>query len=634
MPSNIKLTMRNERKTSIYLNGNDISDLDMSELNQSQIINLHSILENFDLYLDGNPLNCGCKTHRMFQYLVSASQTEQINETKEVLPDFSFYEYHWKCTKPSMWAGIPLMQIPEYEYNTMCDTLEPCPYNCLCYHSWKLNDTLVANCSHDVEHVLTTLPVKLPNLTTNLYMSQSNLQSLCSFHDYFRNLQILDLSLNKIDEICPEILSYLGNVKELSLARNELEQLPTEIELMTKLTKHDLSNNLLEELPKSVQNIAKLKDLDISGNKFRCDCDTFWMTEWLANSLADKVKVKDSYSIVCVSGKGQGKHLIDLNQNDLGCNDPLIHALIGLAVTFSLIAIMAIVIYKYKGYIKVWLYARFGFHPWDNVKENPEEKDYDAFVSFCRKDENWVLKTLLPYLEAPQCGFHLCVHDRDFVPGAAITKNITTAIEYSRRTILVLTPDFIKSGWCDFEFQTAHKRSLDDRSNFLIVVVLKEVDEKDLDETLKFYMKTNTYVTVNDKWFWQKMQYAMPKVPIDKLKALQNIQDKNDDRPKDAPLPEDDVTEQNHVNDDAMLITIDEHHPGNNQQGNMEGAAVHYHDHISDVSSSGGDLSRDSGGKEFDKYQLYQCPAPCSNRNAVDKLPPLFKCIHTYKYVQ
>ena len=306
-----------------------------------------------------------------------------------------------------------------------------------------------------------------------------------------------------MNEICPEFFYNLVNLQELNL-----------------------SNNQLEDLPRSITKLNNLTKLVIFNNKFRCDCDTLWMTKWI---LGHGSAVEKSKGIMCFSGRGQGKHLIDLHQDDVACNDPLIHGLIGLAITFILTIILATVIYKYKGYIKVWLYARFGFHPWDKVKENPQDKDYDAFVFFCHKDADWVLKTLLPYLEAPQCGFHLCVHDRDFVPGATITKNITTAIEFSRRTILVLSPDFIKSEWCDFEFQAAHKRAMDDRSNFLIVVVLKEVDDKDLDETLRLYMKTNTYVTVNDRWFWQKMLYSLPKVPIGKLKSQQN-----DDNMKDG----------------------------------------------------------------------------------------------------
>ena len=238
-------------------------------------------------------------------------------------------------------------------------------------------------------------------------------------------------------------------------------------------------------------------------------------------------------------------------------------------------------------------------------QRTPEEKDYDAFVAFCCKDADWVFNTLMSYLEAPQCGFHICVHDRDFVPGVAITKNIMTAIQYSRRTILVLTPEFLKSGWCDLEFQAAHCRALEDRSNFLIIVLLKEVDENNLDETLKPYMKTNTYVSVDDEWFWQKIVYAMPKVPIDKLKAQQlglndeepqnneangNEQlpgDLNDERfeDEDVPLLHETVdgqpqNEENGpaVRDDVLINIIDGKMEGN-------GTAVHYHDHISDVSS-------------------------------------------------
>ena len=66
------------------------------------------------------------------------------------------------------------------------------------------------------------------------------------------SLNILDLSRNKIDEICPVMLSDLGNLMELCLTRNHLKQLLREIEVMTNLTKLTLSNNLLEELPKTI----------------------------------------------------------------------------------------------------------------------------------------------------------------------------------------------------------------------------------------------------------------------------------------------------------------------------------------------------------------------------------------------
>ena len=514
---------------SIYLSGNSISDLDLTELDQSQINYLHNVLENFDLHLDGNPLNCSCTTHRMFQYLVSKSQSERNNETTKILPDFSFYESHWKCTIPPMWVGIPLMQIPEYEYNTMCDTVEPCPDNCSCYHSWKLNDTLVANCSHDVEHAVATLPVELPDLTTHLYMSRNSLTSLCSVHTYLNNIAVLDFSFNKINEICPEILIDLGNVMELNLTRNQLKQLPEEIELMTNLTKLDLSNNLLEELPKSIQNMTLLNDVVISGNKFRCNCDTFWMTEWLVNSLAAKVNIKDPYSLVCVAGQGQGKRLINLNQDDVGClsahqllpSPVLKDALIGVSSAFAFTIVLAIVIYRKRGYIKICLYTRFGIHPWDKVDENIEDKEFDAFVSYHSKDWPWVCDILMPQLEEEH-GFKLCVHERDFDLGAPIRDNITKAINASRRTIVVLTPEYAGSFWCNVEFLEAKVKAFNDRSNYIIVVLLKDVECKKLDMILKLYLETNTYVCATDKWLWKKMIYVMPKIPIALLQDQQN----------------------------------------------------------------------------------------------------------------
>ncbi len=181
------------------------------------------------------------------------------------------------------------------------------------------------------------------------------------------------------------------------------------------------------------------------------------------------------------------------------------------------------ILHKFKGHIKVWLFANFKFHPWDKVEENIDENDYDAFVSYfgADPDEHWVYNTLLPYLEAPQCGFHLCVHQRDFVPGVTISKNIATAIKYSRRTIVVLSPNFLQSGWCDFEFQNAHRRVLEDKSNYLIIILLEQVNINKIDKAFKFYLETRTYLDVKDKKFWDKLLYCMPTVPIDKLKAVQ-----------------------------------------------------------------------------------------------------------------
>ena len=521
--------------TSIFLSGNSISDLDLSELDRPQISGLHNVLENFQLHLDGNPLKCSCKTKRMYNYLLSSSKSERPNETIEILPDFSFYETQWKCIYPAQWAGIPLMQIPEYQYETLCNRLEHCPDKCFCYHSWKLGNIIVANCSHGSNHALST-PRELPDFTFYLNMSNNNLQNLCGVRPYLKNLEVLDLSFNKINKLCPEVLSDLGNLLELNLTRNQLTSLPPEIKLLNNLRSLNFSNNLLEELPKSIQKMTNLQILDISGNRLRCDCDTFWMTGWL---LKQHSPITNSENISCFSGKGQGKSLIDLHEYDVGCYDPFIHAVIGLGTAFLLTIILATIIYRYKGHIKIWLYTRFGFHPWDKVKENINEKEYDAFVSYHSNDWDWVLDTLMPQLEE-EYGFKLCVHERDFDLGIEIKDNITKAINLSRRTIVILTPEYAKSFWCNLEFLEAKVKAFNEQANYVIVVLLKEVEHKNLDFMLKLYMDTNTYVKFADNtdWFWKKLVYALPKVPIDKLKARNNEETNIDLIPTEGAVAE------------------------------------------------------------------------------------------------
>ena len=188
-----------------------------------------------------------------------------------------------------------------------------------------------------------------------------------------------------------------------------------------------------------------------------------------------------------------------------------------MGVTIISICVGVPIIHRYGGYIKIRLYTRFRFYPWDKVDENIEDKEYDEFVLYFSDDWPWVCDTLMPKLE-DEHGFKLCVHDRDFVPGSYIEDNITKAIDWSRRTIVVVTPEYTNSYWCNVEFLQATQKALNERVDFLIVVLLRKVNDKDLAgkdvRPLKLHMKTKTFVSVEDKRFWKKLVYALPTVSI------------------------------------------------------------------------------------------------------------------------
>ncbi len=49
----------------------------------------------------------------------------------------------------------------------------------------------------------------------------------------------------------------------------------------------------------------------------------------------------------------------------------------------------------------------------------------------------------------------VCIDYKDFAPGAHIIQNIADAIYNSRKTIAVLSPDYVVSSWCNEELKMA-----------------------------------------------------------------------------------------------------------------------------------------------------------------------------------
>jgi len=75
--------------------------------------------------------------------------------------------------------------------------------------------------------------------------------------------------------------------------------------------------------------------------------------------------------------------------------------------------------------------------------------DYDVFISYSHADKVWVRGELLKRLEAS--GLRACIDTRDFRPGAPSVTEMERAVLTSRKTVLVLTPDYVASAWTEFE---------------------------------------------------------------------------------------------------------------------------------------------------------------------------------------
>ncbi|CAN8000783.1 unnamed protein product [Ixodes pacificus] len=166
---------------------------------------------------------------------------------------------------------------------------------------------------------------------------------------------------------------------------------------------------------------------------------------------------------------------------------------------------------RHKRAIKVWLYARGVCSSLQCIKEDDldEDKIFDVFLSFSSKDSMWAYEQLIPGVEAH--GFSVCTYDRNFKGGFLLQDIIHEAVSCSRRTLLLLTKNFVESEWCRWEFRVAHHQALEDKINRLILVLVDELAPGLVDEELQLYMQATNYLRWGEPHFWDKLIYSLPK---------------------------------------------------------------------------------------------------------------------------
>ncbi|KAL3856794.1 hypothetical protein ACJMK2_011511 [Sinanodonta woodiana] len=153
--------------------------------------------------------------------------------------------------------------------------------------------------------------------------------------------------------------------------------------------------------------------------------------------------------------------------------------------------------------------------------EDQDNRIWDAFVSYRADpvDEEFVLRKLYSTLEI-EMGFKLNLHFKDFAVGETIANNIIQAVQNSRRTIMVMSKNYVKSEFTRFEYQCAQHEMLQ-RKHRIIPILIEDITEiKDtIDPTLKVILNSVTYIVWpgenNPKElekFWKRLELSMPKM--------------------------------------------------------------------------------------------------------------------------
>ncbi|CAC5414807.1 unnamed protein product [Mytilus coruscus] len=331
-------------------------------------------------------------------------------------------------------------------------------------------------------------------------------------------LQTLDLAYNRIISLSILLFKSQKDLRTLNLSGNMLENVNFEIKHMTNLSFMDLSDNRisllgvsftdqLDELKKTVPNLT----IDMSGNPITCTCDSISFIKWLATT---KVHL-NMHQQECNSIKmylNNSKAVYDMLKKNCSSYVTTVVAVVSWMIIFVMI-IIAGLLYRYRWKMRYLYYIVKSKHQ-GYIK--PQQVDnyflYDAFISYADEDDTFVHRKFLKHVEE-NGNISCCIHKRDFIPGNDIASNITSAIHNSRKTVVIMSQNFLASDWCLFEFNMAKMESIYSRSseNIIFIVFIEQLPAKDLPLNILELVQSKSYIEYpNDEYgdviFWEKVK--------------------------------------------------------------------------------------------------------------------------------
>ncbi|XP_071334680.1 toll-like receptor 5 isoform X3 [Trachinotus anak] len=275
----------------------------------------------------------------------------------------------------------------------------------------------------------------------------------------------------------------------------------------------DLSNNFLASPdPMTFQSLIFLS---LAANRFHCDCNLESFLKWLNEtnvtllSPTEELRCEFPADVHNLPLLQYATIIEPCEEDDENAVQDLKFALFMFSALLIITVTLSGIVYaRLRGHIFI-IYKKIVGRVLEGPKQMPpvDEVHYDVFFCFNNSDYRWVEAALLKKFDnqfSEENLFHCCFEARDFLPGGDHLSNIRDAIWGSRKTLVIISKEFLKDGWCLEAFTLAQSRMLEELRNTLIMLVVGKVAHYQL-------MKYNAIRT-----FAQKRQYLIwPEDPQD-----------------------------------------------------------------------------------------------------------------------
>ncbi|KFZ48575.1 Toll-like receptor 2 type-1 [Antrostomus carolinensis] len=314
----------------------------------------------------------------------------------------------------------------------------------------------------------------------------------------------LDSSHNLISELPDHFGKSLPMLKYFNLSGNKISFLQRG-SLPASLIELDISDNAITTIVEDTfGQLMSLSVLTVQGKHFFCNCDLYWFVNVYIHN--PHLQINGKRNLRCSFPPDRRGSLVESS------NLTLLHCSLGIqmaitaCVAILVVLVLTFLCWRFDG---LW-YVRMGWY-WCMAKrkqyeKRPEDKPFDAFISYSEQDANWTKENLLQKLETD--GFKICYHERDFKPGHPVLGNIFYCIENSHKVLFVLSPSFVNSCWCQYELYFAEHRVLNENQDSLIMIVLEDLPPNSVPQKfskLRKLLKRKTYLKWSPEEHKQKM---------------------------------------------------------------------------------------------------------------------------------
>lgn len=270
--------------------------------------------------------------------------------------------------------------------------------------------------------------------------------------DHFENLIGLNLSSNSLRTLPRGIFGSLSSIIFIDLSFNFLTYLQPDV-FPVSLKQLFLSSNFLAS--PDPMTFQFLSVLSLAGNHFHCDCHLESFLKWLNVTNVTVLGTVEEYKCEFPASLSNFP-LLDYSTILEPCEkddeEAVQYIKFGLFIFSALlivtVVLSGIVYARFRGRIFV-IYKKIVHRVLEGPEMTPPVDDvqYDAFLCFSNSDYRWVESALLKKLDnqfSEDNIFRCCFEARDFLPGEDHLSNIRDAIWSSRKTVCVVSKEFLK----------------------------------------------------------------------------------------------------------------------------------------------------------------------------------------------